>query len=195
MNRVYTDLIKFLCCILIFIHHFFLKSPLVALLGYIACSIFFFLSAYGVSKSLSKKKMSIYTFCEHRMLKIYKPLLLVNVLFISVTSLLCIGIYSIPIFDVFGTKITYVYKYGIGDLMEYVLGLRKIDSITWFLDVLLISYLLMWCVSRIRRTSLKNFLTISMYGLYLVGCVVFTPPHLLCSGYNWCMFGNVVCCE
>lgn len=176
MNRTFTDLVKFISCIAIFIHHFFLKSPVVAMFGYIACSIFFFLSAYGIYKSLTKKPMELVPFCKYRLLKIYKPLLLVNVLFIIMTGLLCIGNIEIPIFDVFCNSITFVKQADIFQIIEYAIGFVKIDSVTWFLDVLLVSYFLIWGITKMRNRKEKNLAIIGVTGAYLLSCVLLTPP-------------------
>lgn len=180
MNRTFTDLVKFISCIAIFIHHFFLESPIVAMFGYIACSIFFFLSAYGIYKSLTNKPMELVPFCKYRLLKIYKPLLLVNVLFIILTGPLCIGNIRIPIFDVFCNSITFVKQADMYQIIEYAIGLVKIDSVTWFLDVLLVSYFLIWGISKMRNRKEKNLAIIGAAGAYLLGCVLLTPPQ-----YYW----------
>ncbi len=176
MNRTFTDLVKFISCIAIFIHHFFLESPVVAMFGYIACSIFFFLSAYGIYKSLTKKPMELVPFCKYRLLKIYKPLLLVNVLFIILTGPLCIGNIGIPIFDVFCNSITFVKQADMFQYIEYAIGFVKIDSVTWFLDVLLVSYFLIWGITKMRNRKEKNLAIIGVTGAYLLGCALLTPP-------------------
>ena len=84
MSRSYTDLVKFVCCILIFLHHFYLGHSIVTPLGYLACSIFFFFSAWGISKSLDKKELNLWQFIKRRVAKVYIPLLLVN--FISIAA-------------------------------------------------------------------------------------------------------------
>lgn len=184
MNRTFTDLVKFISCIVIFIHHFFLESPIVEMFGYIACSIFFFLSAYGIYKSLTKKPMELVPFCKYRLLKIYKPLLLVNVLFIILTGPLCIGNIRIPIFDVFCNSITFVKQADMFQIIEYAIGLVKIDSVTWFLDVLLVSYFLIWGIFKIRNRKEKNLAIIGVAGAYLLGCVLLTP-HILLDRPYW----------
>lgn len=55
MDRTYTDIVKIVCCVLFFLHHFCLGNPWAAPLGYIACSILFFLSSYVLCKSQDRK--------------------------------------------------------------------------------------------------------------------------------------------
>lgn len=176
MNRTFTDLVKFISCIAIFIHHFFLESPVVAMFGYIACSIFFFLSAYGIYKSLTKKPMELVPFCKYRLLKIYKPLLLVNVLFIILTGPLCLRNIGIPIFDVFCNSITFVKQADMFQIIEYAIGLVKIDSITWFLDVLFVSYFLIWGISKMRKRKEFSY-NRCCWGLFVGLCPPYPPIY------------------
>lgn len=179
MNRTFTNLLKFICCILIFIHHFYLSNPLVSSFGYIACSIFFLLSAYGISKSLEKHPAGLVGFAKKRLLKIYKPLLVVNIIFIAFTGLLIKGEFSIPVFGVFCNHIDIIKDYNLGKITSYVFGFEKIDSVTWFLDVLLVSYLVIWIVHQLKTTKHRNMVSVGAYLFYMIGCVVFPPPHIL----------------
>lgn len=97
MNRTYTDLIKFISAIAIFVHHFYLKNPAVTSLGFVACGVFFFFSAYGISKSLQHNPIRFGNFCKKRLLKIYMPLLLVNLITLLLVSPICNdGSFGIP---------------------------------------------------------------------------------------------------
>ena len=108
MNRTITDITKFICCILIFIHHFYLRNPIVYSLGYIACTIFFFLSAFGVYSSLERKPQNFYLFVKSKVKRIIFPVLLVNIIFLTITSPI-LGInYKIPIFRVFCDNISFL---------------------------------------------------------------------------------------
>ena len=84
MNKAITDSIKFICCIGIFIHHFYLHSPYVGFLGPTACVIFFFLSAYGISVSFYEVERNgcIHVQEEWHCCKMSHP----NVLAISMTE-------------------------------------------------------------------------------------------------------------
>ena len=61
-------------------------------------------------------------------------------------------------------------------IIEYAIGLVKIDSVTWFLDVLVVSYFLIWGISKMRNQKEKNLAIIGAAGAYLLGCVLLTPP-------------------
>lgn len=176
MNRTFTDWGKFLSCIVIFIHHFYLSSPVVSSFGHIACAIFFFFSAYGISKSLDNNPMSMWRFAKRRLRKVYKPLLIVNLFFIMVTGILTIGQFEIPIFSVFCDKITFIAPLNHFEYALYLFGIKKIDSVTWFLDVLLMAYILIWVIQKNEVIKYRNRVTVDAYTIYLIGCAVFTPP-------------------
>lgn len=176
MNKAITDSIKFICCIGIFIHHFYLHSPYVGFLGPTACVIFFFLSAYGISVSLEKKPMALLPFIKKRLFKIYLPLLMINTLFILGTGLLCKGYFSIPIFNVFGDNIDFVQNVSTLDLFLYIVGIYKIDGVTWFLNVLFAMYLFLWFIHKMANKTQRIIVTSIAYSIFVIGCINITPP-------------------
>lgn len=176
MNRAITDIIKFVCCIGIFIHHFYLHSPYVQFLGPTACVIFFCLSAYGISVSLEKKPMTLISFLNKRLFKIYLPLLMVNILFVVVTGWLCNIRFGIPVFNVFGDRIDYIQDGSAINAVLYTLGVHKIDSVTWFLDVLFVMYLFIWVIHKIANKTYRVVLTLLAYCIHVLVCSYITPP-------------------
>lgn len=176
MNKNITDLVKFLCCIGIFLHHFYLRSPYVQFLGPTACVIFFFLSAYGISLSLEKHPVGLLSFLKKRLFKIYLPLLLVNVFFVFLTGYLCVGHFDIPIFNVFGDKIDFIQHATILNTLGYVIGLSKIDGVTWFLDVLFVSYIVIWIVHQFKNKSIRIITVSAIYVIYVAIVAQITPP-------------------
>lgn len=176
MNKNITDLVKFLCCIGIFLHHFYLHSPYVQFLGPTACVIFFFLSAYGISFSLERHPIGLLSFLKKRLFKIYLPLLLVNVFFVFLTGYLCVGHFGIPIFNVFGDKIDFVQDATILEVLSYVIGLQKIDGVTWFLDVLFVSYIVIWIAHQCKNKSVRTIVVFAVYLIYVAIVAQITPP-------------------
>lgn len=167
MIRSTTDFLKFICCILIFLHHYYLGNPLVVSFGTIACTIFFFFSAYGIAKSLKNNKYDFITFCKKRLIKIYVPLVLVNITAIFISYYIFRqSIFTFPIFHVSCQKITFIES-SFNVLILYILGIKKLDSVTWFLDVLFISYLLIWFIMKIKTIHLQNILLIGLSFLWL----------------------------
>lgn len=179
MNRSITDMTKFLCCVGIFLHHFYLRSPYVGFIGTTACVIFFMLSAYGISVSLEKHPMNFIQFIRKRILKIYIPLLMVNIFFISLTAYLCKGSFAIPVFGVFGDEIKYIEDTSLLNVFYYTFGALKIDGVTWFLDVLFGSYILMWMIKRFENHHVRIAIVTLSYLVYVVISVQITPPECL----------------
>lgn len=179
MNRAITDMTKFLCCVGIFFHHFYLHSPYVEFIGTTACVIFFMLSAYGISVSLEKHPMSFIRFLGKRVGKIYIPLLMVNILFVGLTSYICKGNFEIPIFGVFGDEIKYIKDTSLINIFCYISGIFKIDGVTWFLDVLFGSYVLIWIIKRIGSHNVRIALIAFSYLVYVCISTLITPPECL----------------
>ena len=146
MNRNITNLTRFICCIMIFMHHFFLGHPIVHGFGHLGCTIFFFLSSYGINKSLTKNPISFLVFIQKKATKIWIPLIIINLLSIIVTNVFFTNKFSYPIYDVFCEKISYAPIDSFMKLVGLLVGYPKIDSVTWFLDILLLSYLGLWYI-------------------------------------------------
>lgn len=149
MNRNYTNTVKFVCCILIFFHHFYLGNSFVAPLGYLACAIFFFLSAWGVSKSLDKKELTLWLFIKRRLAKVYIPLLLVNFISISAAKIVITNWMSIPIFSFYCDAIQQESVCVFSRTLLYLLDVFQIDKVTWFVHILALVYLFVWAVHKI----------------------------------------------
>ena len=90
-NRGLTDIIKFLSCLMIALHHFSQirgvegASNVIYFLfatqgGYLGVAIFFFLSGYGLMKSEQSKHLTIPAFFKKRLIKTYLPAVLVSAL-------------------------------------------------------------------------------------------------------------------
>lgn len=163
MTKNYTDIVKFVCCILIFLHHFYLASNIVAPLGYLACAIFFFLSAWGVSKSLDKKDLNLWQFIKRRVAKVYIPLLLVNFVTIVVTQITFWKWSSIPVFGVFCNEIKLKNVSSPISVLAYLLDVYQIDSITWFVHVLLLVYLFVWATHKIESKGMYATVVIATF--------------------------------
>ena len=163
MNRNYTDVVKFVCCILIFLHHFYLGNSIVTPLGYLSCAIFFFLSAWGVSKSLDKKELSLYQFIRRRVAKVYIPLLLVNLISIAAAKVVTQSWTTVPIFSVFCDEIQIESVESSIIMSAYLFDVFQTDSITWFVHVLLLVYLFVWAIHKIDSELMYAFVVISIF--------------------------------
>ncbi len=181
MNREYTDTVKFVCCILIFLHHFYLGNSIVAPLGYLACAIFFFLSAWGVSKSLDKKELSLWMFIKRRLAKVYIPLLLVNFISISAAKIVAMNWTTIPVFSFYCDAIQLEDVCSPLITLAYLLDISQIDKVTWFVHFLALVYLFVWAVHKIE--SKRKYATVVMVGFIAVEllfwCIKAAPWYMV----------------
>ena len=78
MSKTYTNNMKAIACLLIFVHHFYMhNSGVVQILGIWMVSVFFFFSAYGLCFSL-EKNIGFAEYLKKRISKVWIPYLLVN---------------------------------------------------------------------------------------------------------------------
>lgn len=96
LSRNYTDFLKIIAALLVVVGHYsnasilqgwsssFVWWALASQCGYIGVAIFFFLSGYGLSESDRKHHLPFGDFVRKRFLKIYRPVLLVTLIWIAV---------------------------------------------------------------------------------------------------------------
>lgn len=89
LSRNLTDFVKFLACIMIVLHHYsqimiisgagnIIYQAFSTQGGWLGVAIFFFLSGYGIMKSDLSNPLSISSFIQKRLIKIYLPAVLVT---------------------------------------------------------------------------------------------------------------------
>lgn len=152
MNRAYTDLLKFLCCLLIFLRHFY-GGIWTETFGVISCTLFFFFSAYGITLSQIHKNLSLLSFIKSKLIRIWLPLLLTNVVTLLFIRLYTEG-WNIPHF-------IRPFNYSAEVLFPFILYLFDIymmDPVTWFLHELIVAYVFIWGLLRIKIQK-KRILT------------------------------------
>ena len=165
LDRAYTDMMKFLLCMMIFIHHFFTTTafPYVEWMGYVGCTIFFFFSVYGVLLSQMKKKLSLISFLRYRLTKLWVPLMFVNLTAIIIASAVnreC----GAPSF----TPANVHYFFYKENLLTFktlllLIDYQKMDSVTWFVHELLAAYLLIWVLCKINKRVFRLLLAIAFF--------------------------------
>lgn len=158
-------------------HHFFLGHPIVHGFGHLGCTIFFFLSSYGINKSLVKTPVSFLVFIKKKAIKIWLPLIIVNLLSIIITNIFFTNNFSYPIYDIFCEKISYTSINSLMKLVGLLLGYPKMDSVTWFLDVLLLSYLMLWYIHN-KNIPLK-YIIYCFILWFIVGFSLVKPIYII----------------
>lgn len=175
-----SQILKSICCIIIILHHFALRRPDVLIIkpfaycgGNFALSIFFILSAYGIIKSdLSNQVNSFTIFIKKRMIKLLKPLWIVN--FLTIVAYFVIGASNYEPEELMQARVNPLFC-EIGQhslpIQEYLLlfiGLHEIDSAIWFVEVTLYAYFVFYISKRLFPILNKKIEFIITYIVFII---------------------------
>ena len=137
ISKETSNLIKGAACLLIVVHHFcswldgkgyngFLIDLIGLRGGVIGVTLFFFLSAWGLSESQNKNQYPFILFAKRRLAKIYIPLIITNILF-----------YFFWLY----------FKQNRFNLVSFLLtslNLKFYDGALWFCNTILVFYILFY---------------------------------------------------
>ena len=148
LDKGLTDLIKFLSCLMIALHHYSqgmvvagTHNPIYLLFstqgGWLGVAIFFFLSGYGLMKSDMKNHQSPIQFFKKRLLKTYLPAVLISVIW---------GVYLL----IWGGQI-FDAQWGLSLLWNFN------DEVLWFVRAILKLYVAFYVYVSISSHSPKWF--------------------------------------
>lgn len=154
-----SNSIKGASCLLIVIHHFCswligkgYRDILIDFIGtrggVIGVTIFFFLSAWGLSESQNRNRYSFSVFAKRRLTKIFVPLIISNILFY------CFWLY---------------FKQRRFYFMSFLLtsfNLKFYDGALWFCNTILVFYLVFYLSCIPRQKWIKIILCITATVLY-----------------------------
>lgn len=157
ISKEVSNLVKSVSCIMIILHHFLLRTPEISFwisgfmrgsFGYIFVSVFFLLSGYGVVESVARCKTSLAKDLIRRIWKIYKPLLVVNIVMVFVYWMLGPKDLSLDFIQHYRINDAFVLlgsdKCNVTLTICYILGIKLIDNALWFVYVLLILYCILY---------------------------------------------------
>lgn len=134
LSKDASTCLKGLACLLIVLHHWcsglsgagydsFLVELFTQAGGITGVAVFFFLSSYGLSRSQQKKKDTLTSFFTKRLVRVYIPLVITNVLWLSL-------------------------KYEGQELVQtifQILNLKNLlDIVTWFCNVIIVCYIIFY---------------------------------------------------
>lgn len=148
----FTQFVKGFACVMIALHHysqFILSEGISNSLfykafstqgGYAGVALFFFLSGYGLMESESKHHLSLFQFAIKRFWKIYKAVLIVNLL--TYGSILCWRYFETGLWDAINLMLLF--------------SITKIDYYLWFITKLFGCYLGFTVCSQIKKESIRN---------------------------------------
>lgn len=192
LSKEASTCLKGLACLLIVLHHWCsglsgvgYSSSLVKLFtqagGITGVAVFFFLSSYGLSRSQQKKENTLTSFFTKRLVRVYIPLVITNVLWLSL-------------------------RYEGQELVQaifQILNLKDLlDVVTWFCNVIIFCYIIFYVSNSFASIWAKLFsnwtLTIALavllsmiwpkYPCYVYSLVAFplgTTVGILQDRMNW----------
>lgn len=173
-----SNLIKAICCIVIILHHYALRTqvPIVgsyfsSTAGNQALMLFMLMSGFGIVKSELIHKTTVKTFLKKRFLKLLIPFWLVNLFTVIIYSLVepqkpfGIDVAKVRVWDNFwnfGTT-----RYELIDYILLVLGLKELDGIYWFLEVIVYSYVAFLITKSIFDIEKKRIYSFLLYSVFI----------------------------
>ena len=138
-----------------------------------ALPIFFILSAYGITKSeLHKPVRRVGAFFKKRMLKLLKPLWVVNLFTIVAYALIGAGGHSAgamaqgrvnPLFCEIGSHSLPWWEYPL-----LLAGIKEIDGVVWFVEITLYAYLAFFVSKRVFPIREERKCFVFMYTALIV---------------------------
>jgi membrane-bound acyltransferase YfiQ involved in biofilm formation len=153
-----TNLLRGFCVLLILIHHFSQQLFDVSYLrpfkyiGVFAVALFFFLSAYGMTVSVSNNPNYLRHFLFKRFSKIYVPYLIIN----SITVIIMTAFYNA--------------SYTFPDIVLLISGVKLVDASLWFVHRILIYYIVFYLAFRFFSKKTASVLIFIFTIIYCVIC-------------------------
>ena len=136
-----SQLLKAISAIFIVLHHLsqrvginLITLPFIEI-GKYSVALFLFLSVYGVMSSYINNKNYLDVFLRKRILTIYTPFIISNIIFII--------IYSIK-----------GKKFSLLEVIKYTLGINLIDGVMWFIFSIIIFYIIFYIA--FKFTTIKR---------------------------------------
>lgn len=156
-----SNVIKGIACLLIVAHHFCARlmgkgyeDIIVNFIGLrggvIAVTIFFFLSAWGLSESQSKNRYPFGKFVKRRLSKVFVPLAITNILYYVFLL-------------IFRDK-----SFNPTDLLLTIINLKYFDNVLWFCNTILIFYLIFYFSFLPKTKEMKVVLCLGATLIYSV---------------------------
>ncbi len=168
LSKELSTIIKGLSCLLIVAHHYcswldgkgidnFIIHFIGVRGGVIGVTVFFFLSAWGLSESQTRNKYSLGTYVCRRLTKVYVPLVLTNFCYIILQS-------------VFGHS-----SFTTASFLLNLFNFKLCDGVLWFCNVILIFYLIFYFSFLPASKCRKFFLCVMATILYCIFATMVYP--------------------
>ncbi len=168
LTKDVSTVLKGLSCLLIVLHHWCshlvgmgyhnVILDLIALRGGVTgVAVFFFLSSYGLARSQQNRKDSLKVFFSKRLVKVYIPLVITNLLWLSVR---------------------YQGQGLVHSILQVLNLIDKLDGVTWFCNVIIICYIIFYFSNRLKVDFMKilcNWLLTLVFAVVLVSMMPNAP--------------------
>lgn len=118
--------------------------------GYLFVSLFFLLSAYGLTEAESAKRQSFGLFLKKRLFKICQPFIIMNII--------ALAIYGLVGYRTFSAK----------DVFLYTFGIKLIDPVCWYILVSLMLYIFFWISFQFKRNCYRVAVLLLLSVLYML---------------------------
>ena len=168
LSKELSTIIKGLSCLLIVAHHYcswldgkgidnFIIHFIGVRGGVIGVTVFFFLSAWGLSESQTRNKYSFGTYVSRRLTKVYMPLVLTNFCYIILQS-------------IFGHS-----SFTTASFLLKLFNFKLCDGVLWFCNVILIFYFIFYFSFLPSSKWIKFFLCLMATILYSILATMVYP--------------------
>lgn len=140
--------------LIVVLHHISLRMDSFGLLGifhyvgYLSVGAFFFISGFGLTKSLQRNSKYLDSFLYQKIARIYLPFIIVN-------------IFTIIALYIKGTTFTY------DELIQNIIGVKLIDGTLWFIITILIFYFFFY-LSFKKSYGFKSLATVTILVLIYI---------------------------
>lgn len=166
ISRSSSNILKLIAAFLIVLHHYcqylcannisdnFIVKFFAAFVGYIVVSLFFFLSGYGLSESENKRKSDTFiSFARRRLISVYFPFIIINLI------------------TLFSYQVLNIKHYTLIEAINNITGISLIDSVTWFVRIILLFYIFFYISYKMDSKRLR-IIVLSLFTIaYILICI------------------------
>ncbi|HPS59116.1 MAG TPA: acyltransferase family protein [Spirochaetota bacterium] len=158
LSRDITGCVKGISIFVVILHHLSQRISGAGMFfsftryGYLAVSIFFFLSGYSLMVSLLKSPAYLDNFLRKRLSRVYIPVLVINSITLASYHLI------------------YGFNWTITGIVKNITGIELIDQILWFVNAILIFYVVFFIAFRFFSVRTGVFIVLAYSFVYYNVC-------------------------
>lgn len=162
-SRTTSKQLQGIFILLVVVHHisqratpadFILKFQSV---GYLAVAVFFFISGYGLMKSLARQDNYFSGFLANKVLTILLPMVLINAL-----TTVAVALHG-P--EIGSTEL------GLPEFFSYLFSFKLVDETSWFISTIFLFYSFFFISFRKRNSCRSRLTLVGLTVLYVAACI------------------------